>query len=57
MRTLWRLVGNVYGSMSEGRMGEAYDVLKEEYDKLTPYEQINIKRSIINMAVFATTIL
>lgn len=54
MRTLWRLAGNVYGSMSEGRMGEAYDVLKEEYDKLTPYEQINIKRSIINMAVFAT---
>ena len=28
--------------------------IKEEYDKLTPYEQINIKRSIINMAVFAT---
>ena len=54
MRTLWRLVGNVYNTMSEGRMGEVYDVLKEEYDKLTPYEQVNIKRSIINMAVFAT---
>lgn len=53
MRTLWRLAGNVYDAMSEGRMGEIYGVLKDEYNKLNPYEQNNIKRSIINMSMFA----
>ena len=41
--------------MSEGRMKEIHDVLKE-YHSLNPYEQTNIKRSLINMAVFATMI-
>lgn len=52
MRTLWRFAGDIYNMMSEGRMKEIHDVLKE-YHSLNPYEQTNIKRSLINMAVFA----
>lgn len=55
MRTLWRFAGDIYNMMSEGRMKEIHDVLKE-YHSLNPYEQTNIKRSLINMAVFATMI-
>lgn len=55
MRTLWRFAGNIYNMMSEGRMKEIHDVLKE-YHSLNPYEQTNIKRSLVNMAVFATMI-
>lgn len=55
MRTLWRFAGDIYNMMSEGRMREIHDVLKE-YHSLNPYEQTNIKRSLVNMAVFATMI-
>ena len=55
MRTLWRFAGDIYNMMSEGRMREIHDVLKE-YHSLNPYEQTNIKRSLVNRAVFATMI-
>lgn len=55
MRTLWRFAGDIYNMMSEGRMREIHDVLKE-YHSLNPYEQTNIKRSLVNMAVLATMI-
>lgn len=55
MRTLWRFAGDIYNMMSEGRMREIHDVLKE-YHSLNPYEQANIKRSLVNMAVFVTMI-
>lgn len=55
MRTLWRFAWDIYNMMSEGRMREIHDVLKE-YHSLNPYEQTNIKRSLVNMAVFATMI-
>lgn len=55
MRTLWRFAGDIYNMISEGRMREIHDVLKE-YHSLNPYEQTNIKRSLVNMAVFATMI-
>lgn len=50
-RSLLHLMNQVYKTMSEGRMAEIYQVLKEEYHKLDEYEQNNVKRAIINLAM------
>lgn len=52
-RSLIHLVNQVYKTMSEGRMVEIYEVLKEEYHSLPEHEQNNIRRAIVNLAMMA----
>lgn len=53
-RSLISLMNKVYKGMSEGRMSGLFDVVREEYDKMSYTEQLGVRRSLLNYAMLAT---
>lgn len=51
-RTLVNLLMDAYKVTREGDIGNIVTALRQEYNKLSPDEQVNIRRAVINMAMF-----